>query len=262
MKNIKTFTQTLNEQMSSDTSDLNMELKNELHRGMKVDQQNVIELIRQGADPNAKISGTPMLKFAIGGSTQVMQLLIDEGADPNEEDRGSPLIWDALLRGYPDDAKILIDAGGDVNASMNLSGGNPMLITAMLQQKFRIAGFLIDLGADVNLCDSAGRSPLMIAVAFGATTLAKKLISRGADLEKRDNSGQNPLHYSVYREIKMLEGPEGSRLLIKSGADPFTEFKTADDLVHYFNGNIDWMPDELKTKIKRMQQESDLFGEF
>lgn len=70
-------------------------------------------------------------------------------------------------------------------------------------------------GAEVNVKDSAGRSPLHMAAAYGATPVARLLLDKGADPDIQDAMGLTPLH--------MAAGycrPSTIKLLVETGADP------------------------------------------
>lgn len=57
----------------------------------------------------------------------------------------------------------------------------------------------IDLGADVNICNEAGRSPLMMMIEYGDSALVRLLIRAGADIIQRDNNGFTAL--DIARQI-------------------------------------------------------------
>jgi len=73
----------------------------------------------------------------------------------------------------------------------------------------------IAAGAQVNTKDTAGRTPLHMAAAYGATPVARVLLDKGADPDVQDNMGLSPLH--------MAAGycrPSTIKLLVETGADP------------------------------------------
>jgi len=71
-------------------------------------------------------------------------------------------------------------------------------------------------GAEVNVKDTAGRTPLHMAAAYGATPVARLLLDKGADPDVQDSMGLTPLH--------MAAGycrPSTIKLLVEeAGADP------------------------------------------
>jgi ankyrin len=73
----------------------------------------------------------------------------------------TPLLF-ATREGCVECAKVLLDAGADLNAA-DPDGISP-LISALINGHYDVAGFLIDKGANVNLSDKTGRTALYAAV--------------------------------------------------------------------------------------------------
>ncbi len=72
----------------------------------------------------------------------------------------------------------------------------------------------IKAGSDLNEIDAYGSTPLIIAITFGKTEVAKALIEAGADLTIGNNEGSAPLHVAAFfcrREIV--------EALLENGAD-------------------------------------------
>jgi ankyrin repeat protein len=78
--------------------------------------QNVIALLKAGADLNAKdeMGNTPLVGAAGSGAAQNITILLEAGADVNarNEDGGTPL-HEAALWGTPEDVIALLEAGAD-----------------------------------------------------------------------------------------------------------------------------------------------------
>lgn len=55
----------------------------------------------------------------------------------------------------------------------------------------------INAGADVDIKDTAGRTPLHMAAAYGATPVARLLLDKGADPDVQDSMGLSPLHMAA-----------------------------------------------------------------
>lgn len=94
----------------------------------------------------------------------------------------------AVFGNWTERLKQLIKDGHDINC---VSGRfeDPLLTVAVAQGFYDIAKILIDAGADVNKKNNVGTTPLMEAAITGGTECAKLLIDAGADLSLRDNKG-------------------------------------------------------------------------
>ena len=77
------------------------------------------------------------------------------------------------------------------------------------------AKIMIEAGADVNARDKQGITPLMFGSAFSTPELVKLLIAKKADVTAKDEEGNTPLAWAVMHSDKV----ENIQLLIKAGAD-------------------------------------------
>ncbi len=144
-------------------------------------------LIKRGA--NVKAAGpafgeTPLMIAAMENHAGVIGVLLKNGAEINgrstaltytPKDRfgleGVVTIlphgsWTALMyaarEGAADAARVLCDAGAEVNAAD--PDGTTSLLLAITNGHYDTAAVLIEKGADVNLADSTGMGPLFAAV--------------------------------------------------------------------------------------------------
>ena len=88
--------------------------------------------------------------------------------------------------------KELIAAGGDVNAACECHGVLPLMLVAFVGH-VDYAKMLIDAGADVNTLDMIEASPLMLSAARGHVDCGIELINAGADVNIKDKFQQTAI---------------------------------------------------------------------
>ncbi len=106
--------------------------------------------------------------------------------------------------------KQLVEDGHDINC---VSGRleDPLLTVAIVKGFYDIAKILVEAGADMNKKNNVGTTPLIEAAIRGETECAKLLIDAGADLSLRDNKGFTALELSKMHGagedmVRLLEG--------------------------------------------------------
>ena len=160
---------------------------------------------------------TPLMR--VYTNTEIAKILINAGADVNATNKhGDTPLMKISKYGKTEIAKILIDAGANVNAKNNY--GETPLMYAFENKDAEMVKLLIAAGANVNV-NLAIKSPdfiepaLMYAVKNEDTETAKLLISAGADVNAKDiQYGGTALMYAVKNE-----DTEMVKLLIAAGAD-------------------------------------------
>ncbi|KAL6845787.1 hypothetical protein ACP4OV_024362 [Aristida adscensionis] len=159
-------------------------------------------LLSKGASVEAVANRWTPLHFAIaitGAQDQALSILLDHGADPNRPNHNlcSPLMMACTLRSLKI-MRLLVQAGADVNFT-TLYGQTALtnLVTVCLPDvdKFKleietdpnspgealddslanVIKFLLEAGADPNIPNEHGRTPIMIAAAFGQRALVEIL---------------------------------------------------------------------------------------
>ena len=172
-----------------------------------------------GQGPALTLSGQSELDErvikAIGeGDTADLAAALEEGADPNAESSpGRPALFLAVSRENAQAARLLIDAGADVNAD-TVDGS--ILVRAAHEGHQEIVEMLLDTGADIN---ATGRSwtpddsALYAAADRGHTDIATLLVDRGADVNQLNSLGETALMAAASRAY-----PEIVTLLLENGA--------------------------------------------
>lgn len=141
-----------------------------------------------------------------GDNITVVQLLMS-GVDPNVNAKDwagyTPIIV-ALNNGHIKTAKILIEAGVDIN-KLGDCGRTP-LVNAILDDRIELVKLLLELGADVNVYSRAKHSPLMLSLINKNSTIARMIIEAGANLNTVTDYGFTPLHYAIrMNDIEMVK---------------------------------------------------------
>lgn len=160
----------------------------------------------------------------------------------------SPL-WYEDLDGVTD----LLDRGANVNAR-NTVDETP-LHWAARNGHANLARLLLDRGAQVDALTNAGRTPLHLAALKGYTDVARVLLDKGAVVDYTGDTYKTPLQIAVDWDKR-----DTIMLLLQRGADPLKAFKGPAEILDFFKGDIDAVPEPLKTKIKRMQRGKSAFG--
>lgn len=128
------------------------------------------------------------------GNQELVDLFVRAGFKLPLVDENIPLLLAALRRGHTVIAKILIDAGVDVNTRDHL-GLTPLLVACgKTTQGYRtIAEKLVAKKASLNVRDVFGHTPLMLAISGGMLDIARLLIERGADVDAVSRKGESAI---------------------------------------------------------------------
>jgi ankyrin repeat protein len=151
------------------------------------------------------------------GDLARLQELIEAGEDLAAQDKfvGTALHW-AALKDNVDAARILIDAGADVNLP-KIGGQETPLHIAAERGSAEVATLLIDAGADIEARTAAsaeGAMPLHSAAGTDRVDLVQLLIEAGADIEARNLPGGTPLMAAA-----SANAAGAIELLVAAGAD-------------------------------------------
>ncbi len=111
----------------------------------------------------------------------------------------SPDGWTVLHLNFnhPDVAKLLIDAGADLNLnSRNKLNATP-LQGAAANNWLELARLYLAHGANVNSRNEEGTNPLGEAAGNGFLEFATLLIEKGANVNQKDDNGKTPLTIAI-----------------------------------------------------------------
>src|SRR5437588_7557310 len=162
--------------------------------------------IATGIEPN-------IFESAATGRVERVRELIKK--NPELAHAWSPDGWTVvhLNFNHPEVAKVLIDAGADLNLnSKNKLNATP-LQGAAANNWLELARLYLAHGANPNSRNEEGTSPLAEAAANGFPDFAKLLINSGANVNQKDDKGKTPLAYA-----EEYKHPEIAKLLRDHGA--------------------------------------------
>jgi len=142
----------------------------------------------------------------LDGDVDAVTLMLEAGMPAQAQDA----LHLAVDLGKAKVAKVLIDAGADVNARD--VAGQSLVMTAVEHPD--IVKLLIDAHADVNIPNDYKLAPLAVAAERGNLETVKLLLAAGANVRHRDPSGGSALMVAVLRGYKDVV-----RALIDAGAD-------------------------------------------
>lgn len=185
-----------------------------------------------GADPNLASAGNgPHLFRAVyEGLEDQVEALLKAGANPNAT-------YDSLRKGQT----VLIRAlEGTKRPNSNAPGQRPRSMSML--------SLLLEHKADVNLADGNGDEPIFFAMDGGSKDFAEKvpfvetLLKRGANIEARNSAGETPLTVAV-----TYYGKEMVELLLKHKADPNAKAGNGRSPLHL--AAMNWNPELLDILI-------------
>ncbi|MGI9303852.1 MAG: ankyrin repeat domain-containing protein [Gammaproteobacteria bacterium] len=117
--------------------------------GLTPQGERVVEvLVRAGANPNVRVNGYSVLRWA--KRPEFVRLLLEHGASPDDPDHmGFTSLMGTSQRGPMWKARMLIEAGADPNISEPRRGLTALSI-AVQEENFELVRLLLEAGADPN----------------------------------------------------------------------------------------------------------------
>ena len=151
---------------------------------------------------------------AVGTAEDVARLLREDASGARA---WHPVGWTALhiaaFAGNSGAAKVLLDAGAEIDARAKTRFRNTPLHAAMLTGQYGTAKLLLDRGADVHDPQAEGFAAIHEAAVLGRVDLVKLLLAHGAEVNVRSDDGRTPLAEAIRRNH-----PEVVELLRAKGA--------------------------------------------
>ena len=164
-------------------------------------------LVKNGAivTMSDKKGQTPLYRASFYGRTDMVKLLIAHGASVNQPDHllMTPLYLTIQGGGAGESflavVEALVEAGADVNTTVSSPEVPTPLHCACFMGHIAIVMYLAERVTDKNVRNSAGQTPLMLAVTAGHMDVVEYLVGvSNVDLNKIDfTSHQSVLHIAV-----------------------------------------------------------------
>ena len=120
----------------------------------RFDVPMVAALLQAGADPNGAPDTAPLHQAVKGYDMAVTKLLLKAGANPDGTMGGEPALYEAALLGATEPAKLLLEAGAQVNLQDEV--GNTAALVAAAAEHWTMVAFLLDHGATIWSTDTGG----------------------------------------------------------------------------------------------------------
>lgn len=160
-----------------------------LHIAAKVKHSGAIInlLVEKGIDVNIldKCGNTPLLDSVLYGCPENLKLLIQLGGDIEKEnfENDSPLSI-ACSDEYFDCVQLLIKHGAKINkvSPPSLTGSTPLRSAIYYAEDLDLVKYLVENGADINL-----NNPIMAAISVENIEILEYLIENGVELDKAKN---------------------------------------------------------------------------
>ena len=180
----------------------------------------------------------PLHYAALGGHTEVIELLLEQGAKINiTNDQGRTPLFMAARNGREKVVDILSKRSG-IELERGDNNALTPLAAAVLNGHSRILARLLQRGADPRVKNKNGMAPLHLASKRGEVktiVVLLKALNDNANIDEHDKSGNTPLHYATQTGKKNVVME-----LLKAGADSSlrnNDNKTARDIAQELGHN-------------------------
>jgi uncharacterized protein len=143
------------------------------------------------------------------------------GYQPNPGDYGVTVLMIAVLNGDSNQARNLIDANVDLDATDN--SGTTALIGAVGYGHTEIAHQLLNAGANPNVISKSGDHALGLAVQYNESNIAIALLDRGANPNAYVNQRRREVHNKILSRAAVTGQAEVVAALVRHGVDLATD---------------------------------------
>ena len=153
------------------------------------------------------------------GKFTVIPTLLKNGAKPNiKNSLEQPVLWLVVGKDSIDAAKILIEAGAELEVKDKEKGLTPLSI-AVIKRNTEMARFLLEKGASPNTGDINGVTPLGYSALTGQIDLLQAMIAKGGDINAKDNSGRSIVELSSLSKMDKNIKDQIKAILTNAGAN-------------------------------------------
>jgi ankyrin repeat protein len=212
------------------------------------DVATIEALVEAGAEVNAREgwkAQTALMWAAAENNADAVRALLEAGADLEAVSAGGEFtaIKFAVRAGAIDSTRALLDAGADIDETMN--DGTSLLVLAVTNAHYELAGVLLDYGADPDADDQGWTALHQIAWSrrwnmgfnlpgpyqtgnLDSLDLVRRLVEHGADIDARQHQEPKDGNRNKLNRIgatafvlaaKACDLPL-MRVLLEQGADP------------------------------------------
>jgi len=169
------------------------------------------------AGPAGSDAGAGLSEAVRHGDEATVKALLRQriiNVDAAEGDGSTPLHW-AAYGDHVTLARLLLEAGADVNATTRLRAETPLHLAAQTGDP-ALVKLLLKHGANPRQATAIGTTPLMLAAASGSAEALDLLVAAGAEVNAREEAReQTALMFAA-----SLNRADAITALIAHGADP------------------------------------------
>jgi len=179
--------------------------------------------IRQAMRELAQLNEGHVFSYSRDELVQMLDEALSEAPPSSSESNGAASrvgLHQAVIERDLGAVREHIEAGSDLNEKEPSGGSSPLIVAATFGQT-EVARVLIDAGADVDQQSNDGSTALLTAAFFCRTEIVEALLAAGADKSMRNNAGSTALEVvtvpfddiqGIYDYLGAVLGPYGLEL--------------------------------------------------